>query len=111
MEDLIRQVICRMQGVKDVRGVRIKASKRGLEARVNLALYSEVSIPEITAHLQEITKRKILDTIGLEETVIVCVDVTKIVLEDKKTARSGDKEIKSGTDEFPVTVPFQGYRV
>jgi uncharacterized alkaline shock family protein YloU len=110
MEDLIRQVICRMKEVKDVRGVRIKASKRGLEARVNLALYSEVSIPEITAQLQEITKRKILDTIGLEETVVVRVDITKIALEEKKNSRNGDKKIKSVVDDFPATVPFQGYR-
>ncbi len=109
MEDLIRRVICRMNEVKDVRGVRIKASKRGLEARVNLALNSDVSIPEATAQLQEIVKKKILDTVGLEETVVVRVDITKIALEDKKS-RSGDKNIKSTVDEFPPAVPFQGYR-
>ena len=111
MEDLIRQVLCRMKEVKDVRGVRIKASKRGLEARINLALYSDVSIPEITSQLQDIAKRKILDTIGLEETVIVRIDVTRIALEEKKGSRPGDKKIKTGgVDEFPASVPFQGYR-
>ncbi len=109
MEDLIRRVICRMSEVKDVRAARITAGKRGLEVRVNLALHSDVSIPEATAHLQENVKRKILDTIGLEETVVVRVDVTKISGEDTRN-RNKDKNTKSVVGALESTLPFQGYR-
>lgn len=109
MEDLIRRIICRMSEVKDVRAAQIIAGKRGLQVRVNLALHSDVSIPETTAQLQEMVKRKILDTIGLEETVIVHVDVTKISAEDSHT-RNKDKNPKSVVGVLESTVPFQGYR-
>ncbi len=109
MEDLIRRIICRMSEVKDVRAAQIIAGKRGLVVRVNLALHSDVSIPETTAQLQEMVKRKILDTIGLEETVIVHVDVTKISAEDSH-ARNKDKNPKSVVGVLESTVPFQGYR-
>ncbi len=109
MEDLIRRVICRMSEVKDVRAARITAGKRGLEVRVNLALHSDVSIPETAAQLQETVKRKILDTIGLEETVVVRVDITKISGEDSRT-RNKDKNGKSIVGALEASVPFQGYR-
>ena len=108
MEDLIRRVIYRISEVKDVRAARIKAGKRGLDVRVNLTLHSDVSIPELTAHLQEVVKRKILDTLGLEETVVVRVDVTKIADEEKRPHK--DKNAKSPVNDLDATVPFQGYR-
>ncbi len=109
MEDLIRKVIGRMSEIKDVRAARIRAGKRGLEVSLNLALHSDVSIPETTAQLQEAVKKKILDTIGLEETVTVHVDVTKISGEDNKH-RNKDKNIKSVAGSLESSVPFQGYR-
>ncbi len=109
MEDLIRRVICRMGEVKDVRGARITAGKRGLDVRVNLALHSDVSIPEATAQLQETVKRKILDTIGLEETVVVRVDVTKISSEESR-CRNKDKNSQTVVGALESSVPFQGYR-
>ena len=59
----------------------------------------------MTAQLQDLVKRKILDTIGLEEAVIVRIDVVKIVSDDNKPQRKIEKK-----DDFEPTVPFQGYR-
>lgn len=109
MEDLIRRVVGRMNGVKDVRSVHIIASKRGLDVKLNLALFSDVSIPEATGQMQETVKRKISDTIGLEETVTVRVDVTKIS-GDEGHNRAKEKDVRSKVDALEPTVPFQGYR-
>ncbi len=110
MEDLIRRVVCRMGEVKDVRAARITAGKRGLEVRINLALHGDVNIPETTAQLQETVKRRILDTIGIDEAVIVRVDVTKISSEDSRV-RGKDKNSKPVDSVLEPSLPFQGYRV
>lgn len=121
MEDLVRRICMKFVEVKDVRSVRIKANKRGLDVRLNLALSSEVKIPTVTADLQEIIKHKIIETIwvkpnepfvipavsGGEEKVTVRVYVTKIVGDDFKTR---DKGGKISVEDVHSTVPFQGYR-
>lgn len=107
LEDLIRRTISRLPEVKDGR-VSIKASKKGLNVRIRLALCSEVNIPEVTARVQEITKRKIQDIIGLDESVNVTVYVGKILLEAAKEKVSAKKKEPQSLSE--ENLPFQGYR-
>ena len=106
MEDLIRRVVTRIPEVKEVRPF-IVASGRGLEISARLILKAEVNIPEMTARLQELIKHKVQDTIGIEETIIVKIDVVKIIPEDHSAKQNKNKE-----DSRPPepTVPFQGYR-
>jgi hypothetical protein len=110
MEDLVRRVISRDPAIKDVRAsvtAREKRKKKRIEAVAQVALSTEVNIPELTATLQEIVKGKIQDTIGAEETVIVRVDVVKIASD-----RGKDKGPKNKGESLPeeATVPFFGYR-
>jgi len=103
MEDLVRRVLAKSPEVKESKP-NIVAIKRGLDVDVRLILKADVNIPDFTATLQETVKRKIQDTIGLEEPVTVRMHVVKIV--------AGD--VKSSSSDLPYqsqrTVPFQGYR-
>ena len=85
----------------------IAAGRKGLDISSRLVLNTDVNIPEMTSNLQELVKRKIQDTIGIEEAVVVQVHVTKIVAEGGKSRRMKEKEKDSLPD---ASVPFQGYR-
>ena len=106
MEDLIRRVVSHLPEVRDAKAAII-AGKKGLNVQTRLILNGDVNIPEMTSRIQKIIQRKIQDMIGLEETVSVEVDVTKIIAQPvsmkKKQDDSDDLETESG-------VPFEGYR-
>ena len=106
MEDLIRRLVARIPEVKEARPLVIKSSK-GLDITVRLILNTETSIPEMTARLQDLIKRKIEDTIGIDEPVIVKIDVIKIILEDRTKRNKNPKETANLDDP---NVQFQGYR-
>ncbi|MDP2653873.1 MAG: alkaline shock response membrane anchor protein AmaP [Candidatus Omnitrophota bacterium] len=105
VEDLIKRVTYRIPEVKEIRPT-IVATKKGLNIAVRVALNSDVSIPEVTARLQETIKRKIQETIGLDESVNVKIDIVKILTEDRKSRHSKDK----GEADTDANLPFQGYR-
>jgi len=106
MEDLVKKILLKIGEVKDAR-VRIVAKKKGLDVSVRLILKSVASIPDMTARIQERIKRKIQDTIGLEEPVNVSIYVGKIIME-----KVNQKETAKDEAEEPVTptVPFRGFR-
>lgn len=103
MEDMVRRVVGKSPEVKESKP-SIIATKRGLDVDVRLILKADVNIPDFTSGLQDTVRRKIQDTIGLEEPVAVRMHVVKIV--------GGD--VKSSSSDVPFsnqrTVPFQGYR-
>ncbi|HPB67498.1 MAG TPA: alkaline shock response membrane anchor protein AmaP [Candidatus Omnitrophota bacterium] len=107
LEDLTRRVIA---GVEEVREVRssIRVGKRGLEINARLILNTDVNIPEMTAHLQDLVKRKVQDTIGIEETPSVRIHISKIIPGQRKPKRLKEpEEAQAGS----LNVPYQGYRV
>lgn len=106
IEDLIQRVVARASEVKEVRS-NIIAGKKGLEVMIRLVLNADINIPELTSHLQELVKRKIQDIIGIEETVVVKVDVTKII-PDSKSRRHIEEDKKDDLTDNPI--PFHGYR-
>jgi len=107
LEDLIRRLLSRLQEVKDS-NIRISASRRGLQIKVKLILSSEFNIPDTTAKVQNLIKKKIHDTIGIEEAVNVSVFIGKI-LTDKNRVKT--KKVKKEVEEtHEPNIPFQGYR-
>jgi len=106
MEDLVKRMLIRRPEVKDSR-VKITASKKGLDVRIRLVIKAEASIPDLTFKIQDIVKRKIQDTIGLEEPINVSIYVGKILPEKVKGPK---EEGKSEEDQTLPPVPFQGYR-
>lgn len=100
VEDLIRRLAGIIPEIKELRPDVI-ATKKGIIVDLRVVLKREANIPELTSRLQEITKSKIQEVLGVEEQITVKIHIAKIVgLEDKKK-REFEKE--------EPTVPFSGY--
>lgn len=101
VEDLIKRLTQNIAEIKEMRPDVI-ANKRGVEVKLRVVLHSEVNIPDLTGHLQEIIKTKIQEMLGIEEQIIVKVHVAKIVTH-------GEKKKKDSTIEETIP-PYSGYR-
>ncbi len=103
VEDLIRRLAWIIPEIKELRP-NVVANKKGIIVDMRVVLRSEANIPELTSRLQDITKSKIQEVLGLEEQIIIKIHVAKIVHDEKdnRKKRDFDKEDKS-------TIPFGGY--
>ena len=110
IEDLIKRLISHVEEVQDVRPAVLLITQKGLDKDNNkaldidikLVLKAEVNIPELTARLQDLVKRKIEELIGLEGKLNIHMHVVKISLDDIKARR--------GPLLDDPQVPFHGYR-
>lgn len=103
VEDLIRRIAGIMPEIKELRPDVI-ATKKGILADLRIVLRSEANIPELTTRLQEITKTKIQETLGIEEQIMIKIHVAKIISLEEK-----DKKRKEITEKEQATLPFGGY--
>jgi len=102
VEDLIRRLAGIIPEIKELRPDVI-ATKKGIIVDIRVVLKAEANIPELTSRLQEITRSKIQEVLGIEEQIIIKIHVAKIIsMEEKERKR---KEIEK---EEP-TIPFSGY--
>lgn len=102
VEDIIRQVSHIIPEIKELRPDVI-ASKKGIKAKLRVVLKSEANLPELTARLQDITKSKIQEVLGVEEEITIEIHIAKIISKEEK-----DKRKKEITKDEP-TIPFGGY--
>ena len=110
IEDLTKRVVSRISEVREVKS-KISASKKGLHIKIKLILRAEGSIPEVTSRVQELVKRKVQDTIGLDEPIEVAIFVGKILPDQGgKEKRPPKKEDVKKEPEQNQNIPFQGYR-
>ncbi|MCX5711571.1 MAG: alkaline shock response membrane anchor protein AmaP [Candidatus Omnitrophica bacterium] len=101
VEDLIKRLTGIMPEIKELRP-HVIATKKGIVVDLRVVLRSEANIPELTARLQEITRSKIQEVLGIEEQIIIGIHIVKIIsLEDKKR--------KDGQSYEPPHIPFGGY--
>ncbi|MGA2774789.1 MAG: alkaline shock response membrane anchor protein AmaP [Candidatus Omnitrophota bacterium] len=96
VEDLIKRIVSFMPEVKELRP-DVKANKRGITVELRVVLRSEANIPGLTERLEEMTKGKMQEVLGLEEKIFVNTHIVKIVPQEEK-----DKK------QQPV-IPFSGY--
>jgi uncharacterized alkaline shock family protein YloU len=73
-----------------------------------LILRAEGSIPEVTSRVQDLVKKKVQNTIGLDESIEVAIFVGKILPDQGKEKTVSKKE--EPEEEKQQNVPFQGYR-
>lgn len=106
VEDMVRRLMYKSYEIKDTK-LHIIASKKGIEVSTRIVLKSDISIPEITARLQDMIRNKIQEILGIEESVLVRIHVVKIITEEQR--RKGGKEEPEEKTE-PAPVPFHGYR-
>lgn len=100
VEDLIKRLTGIMPEIKELRPY-VVATKKGIVVDLRVVLRSEANIPELTARLQEITRSKIQEVLGIEEQIIIGIHIVKIIsLEDKK---------KKENQNYEPHIPFGGY--
>ena len=102
VEDLIRRLVGIIPEIKELRPDVI-ATKKGILVDLRVVLKKEANIPELTSRLQDLTKSKIQEVLGIEEQIAVKIHVAKIAAADER-----DKKRKEFEKDEPV-VPFSGY--
>ena len=103
VEDLIRRLAGIIPEVKELRP-NVVANKKGIIVEMRVVLRSEANIPELTSRLQDITKSKIQEVLGVDEQIIIRIHVAKIAHDEKDVRRRKDFE-----KEDRSTIPFSGY--
>lgn len=101
LEDLIRRLNAQIYEIKEIRPT-VLAIRKGLDIDIKLVLRQETNIPELTARLQDLVRRKIEEAIGMEGKLNIHVHVIKILLDDARVKRPVALK-----DPY---VPFHGYR-
>ncbi len=102
VEDLIRQFAFIFPEIKELKADAI-ATKKGIIVNLRVVLKQEANLPELTARLQEVTKSKIQEVLGIEEEIIIRIHIAKIITREEKERRK--KELEK--EEHPI--PFGGY--
>jgi uncharacterized alkaline shock family protein YloU len=103
VEDLIKRLAGEIPGIRELRPDVI-AGKKGLVVDLRVILKSEANIPELTERLQEITRSKIQEVLGIEEQIIIKIHVLKIISPEEKDRKKRDSEKNT-----EPTIPFGGY--
>ena len=103
VEDLIRRLAGIIPEVKELRP-NVVANKKGIIVEMRVVLRSEANIPELTSRLQDITKSKIQEILGVDEQIIIRIHVAKITYDEKDARRKKEFE-----QEDRSTIPFSGY--
>ncbi|MFH1678672.1 MAG: alkaline shock response membrane anchor protein AmaP [Candidatus Omnitrophota bacterium] len=99
VEDLIKRLKLNFPKIKELRP-NVIASKKGVEVKLKVILFSEVNIPELTNHLQELIKARIQEMLGIEEQITVKVHIAKIITFGEK------KKAIINEEALP---PYSGY--
>ena len=103
VEDLIRRLAGIIPEVKELRP-NVVANKKGIVVEMRVVLRSEANIPELTSRLQELTKSRIQEVLGVDEQIIIRIHVAKIAHDEKDVRRKKDFE-----KEDRSTIQFSGY--
>lgn len=103
VEDLIRRLAGIIPEIKELRPDVIATKKGGITVDLRVVLKEEANIPELTERLQEITKSKIQEVLGLEEQITIRIHVAKIISAEEKERKRKEFE----RDE--PKIPFSGY--
>lgn len=102
VEDLIRRLSSILPEIRELRPDVI-ATKKGIVVDLRVILKSESNIPELTGRLQDITKSKIQEVLGVEEPILIKIHIAKIATSEDK-----DKKRKEDGKDQP-NIPFGGY--
>ncbi|MFH1397457.1 MAG: alkaline shock response membrane anchor protein AmaP [Candidatus Omnitrophota bacterium] len=102
IEDLLKHFIYIMPEIKELKPDVI-AGKKGILVNLRIVLKSEANLPDLTARLQEMTKSKIQEVLGVEEEIITRIHIAKIISHDDKDKKRREPEKEE------TAIPFGGY--
>ena len=77
IEDFIKRAMKQLPEVKESRP-HVRVSKKGIVIVNKVVLFSDINIPETTEKIQNIVKSRVQDMLGVEESVEIIINVTKI---------------------------------
>jgi hypothetical protein len=101
IEDLIKHFVVIIPEIKELRPDVIATRKGNILVNLKVVLKSEANLPELTARLQEITRSKIQEVLGIEEQIIIRIHISKIISREERKRKEPEKE--------EPTIPFSGY--
>ncbi len=102
IEDLIKNSSFVMHEIRDL-NPDVIATKKGIVVNLRVSLRTEANLPDLTSRLQELTKAKIQEVLGIEEAIMIKIHISKIVSREDK-----DKKRKDTIKDEP-TIPFGGF--
>jgi uncharacterized alkaline shock family protein YloU len=90
IEELLRKGSRHIDGVKELKP-KVVGGKRGLEFLNRVSVEADVSIPQVTARIQEMVKSQVKGVLGIEEVGPIRIYVNRIVTEevDKEEGNKG----------------------
>ena len=101
IEDFIKKSVKHLPEVKEMRA-NVFASKKGISVVARATIFADSNIPETTERIQSIIKTKVQEMLGVEETINIKINVTKISIKEKD--RMPEAEYKGSSRHMP----FQG---
>lgn len=104
VEDLIKQFVFMFQGIKELKPDVI-ATKKGIMVKLRVVLRSEANLPELTGKLQDVTRNKLQEVLGIEEAIIVKIHIAKIISKDERDKKKREQE----SDKNEAAVPYPGF--
>ena len=103
IEDFIKRAMKNLPEIKESRPT-VRANKRGIVIVNKVVLFSDVNIPETTEKIQNIVKSRVQEMLGVDETVEIQVNVTKIVHKEERPRDTKKDDTKAppyrGTIEY-----------
>lgn len=105
IEDFIRRIVRQVAELKEMR-CDVRANKKGIiQITAKTTLWSDANIPEVSERIQGLIKSKVQDMLGLEETVICTVHISKIVHREETRKKKGEKQ-DINEDSFHGTIEY-----
>jgi len=91
IEDFIKKVIKDVPQVKEIRSL-VSANKKGISVVSKATLFSDSNIPELTEKIQSMVKSKLMEMLGIEESISVKIHVIKLIARSEKEEAREPKE-------------------
>jgi uncharacterized alkaline shock family protein YloU len=92
IEDFIKKVSRQIPDIKDIKSDVI-ASKKGVNITTRVTLWSDTNIPDVTERIQGMIKTRLQEMLGLEESILVSVNVSKIVQKEESSSKKEETEV------------------
>jgi len=94
IEDFIRKIVKQIPYVKELKST-VTANKKGISVVSRATLFSDANIPETTSKIQSMIKERLLEMLGIEESINVRIHIAKLlhrtdkdeIIEPKETSR------------------------
>jgi len=96
IENFLKGLVKHIPQIKELKP-NIVAGKKGIIIDTKVTLYSDLNIPNVTETIQSIVKSRVQDMLGIEEAIVVKVNIAKIIQKEEPKKKKKEKEKKEET--------------